>query len=289
MILAALLIKHMFNVPAFFFMHTDWLEYIERTTSATRHERDRIRRILRWVYSQFDGIFVLNREHQTWLSSHEIGLDPEKVFLTAHHATPPPEGVEPINKQSLFPDASNDTPVLFAAGRLSKEKGCEDIIDIYTLVKAQLPDVRLVIAGTGPEEKTMRNALPDAHFTGWVSQAQLAACYQGLDLFVFPSRFDTFGNVLLEAFSNGMPAISYRTKGPADIIQHGTSGYLVDSAQAMADQIVAHFRNREVHRELRAGALKRARDFNADSIMSQFIADMGLEPPVCAMEARSAA
>ena len=283
MIAAALLIKQMFNVPAFFFMHTDWLEYIEQSTSVTRHERDRVRRILRLIYSQFDGIFVLNTEHQDWLASHEMGIPPEKVFLTAHHAAPAIEGVTPIKKEQIFPDATAATPVLLAAGRLSREKGCQDIIDIYRSARKRLPDLRLVVAGTGPEEEAMRAALPEAHFLGWVSQEELAAYYQGLDLFIFPSRFDTFGNVLLEAFSNGMPAISYRCKGPADIIRHNECGYLVSTADEMSAQIVEHFASPSRHADLRRAALARAKDFNADRIMSQFIADMGLEPPACSL------
>jgi glycosyltransferase involved in cell wall biosynthesis len=289
MVLAALLIRHMFNVPALFFMHTDWLEYIERTTEATRYERDRARRILRLLYSQFDGIFVLNREHKAWLSSHEMGIPPEKVFLTAHHAIPPSPTVRPVSKQALFPGATEDTPVLFTAGRLSREKGCDDIVAVYQRARKSLPDLRLVIAGTGPEEDALRAALPDAHFLGWVSQDDLAACYQGLDLFIFPSRFDTFGNVLLEAFSNGMPAVSYDCKGPADLILDGRCGYLVDSVDAMADRIVEYFRNPARQRAFREAALARARDFDADRIMAQFVADMGLEPPSCPLEARDAA
>ena len=289
MIAAALLIKLMYNVPAFFFMHTDWLEYLERTTNASRHERDRLRRILRLLYRQFDGIFVLNREHKAWLSSHEMGIEPDRVFLTAHHAIPPSPNVTPISKQSLFPDAQDDTPVLFAAGRLSLEKGCEDIVDVYRRSKGALPDLRLVIAGTGPEEEAMRAALPDAHFLGWVSQEQLAACYQGFDLFLFPSRFDTFGNVLLEAFSNGMPAISYACKGPADIILDGECGYLVETPAEMAEKVIEHFRNPARHLRFRDAALGRAKDFDADRIMSQFVADMGLEPPSCPIETRTAA
>ncbi|MEE4277334.1 MAG: glycosyltransferase [Halieaceae bacterium] len=289
MIAAALLIKYMYNVPALFFMHTDWLEYVERTASATRHERDRLRRILRLIYSQFDGIFVLNQEHKAWLSSHEISIPPEKVFLTAHHVNPPSPGVRPISKQALFPDATERTPVLFAAGRLSREKGCEDIIEVYRQAKRSIPDLRLVIAGMGPEEEAMRAALPEAHFLGWVSQDELASYYQGLDLFLFPSRFDTFGNVLLEAFSNGMPAVSYACKGPADLILDGRCGYLVDTPREMATRIVEHFRDTARHDAFREAAIARSRDFDANRIMGQFLADMVLTPPACPLETRSAA
>ena len=59
-----------------------------------------------------------------------------------------------------------------------------------------------------------------------------------LDLFVFPSQFDTFGNVILEAFSQGMPVVAYNRKGPADIIQDHGCGYLVNTIDEMSDRIV---------------------------------------------------
>jgi glycosyltransferase involved in cell wall biosynthesis len=160
---------------------------------------------------------------------------------------------------------------------------------VYRAARERIPDLRLVIAGTGPEEAAMRAALPEACFLGWVSQERLAACYQGLDMFLFPSRFDTFGNVLLEAFSNGMPAISYRCKGPADLILHERCGFLVDSVEEMSERVVAYLSQPGLHARFREAARARAREFNPDRIMAQFIADMGLAPPVCAMRTRSAA
>jgi hypothetical protein len=127
MVAVALFLKYMFNVPCYFFMHTDWIEYIKCTTQATPHERDRIRRLLRLLYSQFDGVFVLNREHRDWLIGHEMELDSEKVFLTAHHAPSVEAGIKPIDKRELFADADADTPVLFIACRLSAEKGILDL------------------------------------------------------------------------------------------------------------------------------------------------------------------
>ena len=100
-------------------MHTDWIEYIKCTTQATQHERDRIRRLLRLLYSQFDGIFVLNREHRDWLTGFEMQIDSERVFLTAHHAPKVDMPIKPVRKSDLFPDADDDTPVLFIACRLS--------------------------------------------------------------------------------------------------------------------------------------------------------------------------
>lgn len=276
---ASLLIKHMFNVPSYFFMHTDWLDFIKDNTDLTQHERDRIRRLLRFFYQQYSGVFVLNNDHRDWLTGHEMQLEPERVHLTAHHTQPHDESVVPIRKQELFADANDDTPILLAAGRLSREKGIFDLPQIMARVKEELPDARLVIAGTGPAEKELRKLLPDALFLGWVDKPLIRQLYAGLDMFLFPSRFDTFGNVALEAFTYGMPVIAYNCKGPKDIVEHEVSGYLVEDIEQMGRRIIDFFAQKDAATAMRAAATRRSLDYQAEPIMGQFLIDLGLADP----------
>ena len=280
MLLVALFLRYMFNVPAYFFMHSDWIEYIRCNLDITRHERDRVRRLLRLLYGQFDGVFALNSQHRDWLTGQEMQLEPARVHLTAHHAPEPLTPVVPVDRRELFADASADTPVLFLASRLSREKGLADLSAILSLARESLPDLRLVVAGAGPEEASLRAALPDACLLGWVERPRLAQLYAGLDLFIFPTRFDTFGNVLLEAFSYGMPAVAYNCKGPADIVQHGKSGWLADDIEGMATAIVRHFTAPGDRQALRAGARCRAADYSPERIMTRYLQDLGL-PGAC--------
>jgi len=289
MVAVALYLKYMFNIPCFFFMHTDWLEYIKSTTNATRHERDRIRRLLRLLYNQFDGIFVLNREHRDWLTGFEMELPEERIFLTAHHAPTVDTRATPVRKADLFEDANDDTPVLFVACRLSAEKGLADLPEILAQARQALPDLRLVIAGSGPAEEELKKLLPDTHFMGWVDKSTLASLYAGLDLFIFPSRFDTFGNVLLEAFAHGMPAIAYNCKGPRDIIEHEKSGYLAADSADMAGKIIGHFSWPNKRAAMRAAALARARQYSPERIMTEYVQNLGLPAPACILEHRSVA
>ena len=127
--------------------------------------------------------------------------------------------------------ADKDTPVLLYAGRLSKEKGILEVADIYARVKRVVPDTRLVVAGLGPDEALFKELLPDAHFTGWIGKDQLFSLYASVDLKVFPSRFDTFGNVVLEALTYGLPVAAYDCIGPADIVEHNRSGFLAEGCR----------------------------------------------------------
>jgi len=276
MAIVALLLKFMFNVPSYFFMHTDWIDFAKHTTDLDQHERDRIRRMLRALYKRFEGVFVLNSDHRDWLTGREMQLEAERVYLTAHHAQPRHPTASPIDKSELFSDASADTPILFTACRLSPEKGIFELPRILSQARASLPDLRLVIAGTGPAEAELKAALPEARFLGRVDRQRMAELYLGLDLFVSPSRFDTFGNVILEALAHGMPAVAYNCKGPKDILADGQSGYLVESIEEMGDRIVSHFQHPEAREAMRRSAMARAALYQAEPIMNRFLHDLGL-------------
>ena len=234
---------------------------------------------MRALYSRFDGVFVLNREHRDWLTGYEMQLPPERVFLTAHHTAPRDVRVQPVRKADLIPGANDQTPVLFIACRLSQEKGIFDLPEIVREARLSVPGLKIVIAGSGPASADLQKAMPDAEFVGWQTREQLASLYLGLDLFVFPSRFDTFGNVLLEAMTHGMPALAYNCKGPKDIIEHDVSGYLVEDTDTMAEAVVRFFSDRDGRTVMRENARKRAARFQAEPIMQQFLADLGLDYP----------
>jgi len=280
MAVVSMFLQQMFNVPSFFFMHTDWIDFIKHTTDLNQYERDRIRRLMRALYNRYDGIFVLNQEHKAWLTGHEMQLDKDKVFLTAHHTQPRNQQIKPIAKQSLISGATDQTPVLFIACRISEEKGLFDLPEIIQLAKQRLPELKIVIAGSGPATEKLKQAMPDAVFLGWQSKEQLASLYLGLDLFIFPSRFDTFGNVILEAFVHGMPTLAYDCKGPKDIIQHNVNGYLVENTTEMAEKVVEFFTHPNKQKSMRQQAVQRASEYQAEPIMEEFLANLGLDAPI---------
>jgi glycosyltransferase involved in cell wall biosynthesis len=202
------------------------------------------------------------------------------VFLTAHHTQSRDIGLRKISKASIIPGANDDTPVLFIACRISKEKGIFDLPEIVERAQKHIPNLKIVVAGSGPAEEQLKQALPDAIFLGWQDKKQLASLYLGLDLFVFPSRFDTFGNVILEAFVHGMPTVAFNCKGPKDIIQNNKNGYLVDDIAGMSDKIIEYFSNPKIQHTMQQKTLQRAAEYQAEPIMQQFLHDIGLELPV---------
>ena len=85
-----------------------------------------------------------------------------------------------------------------------------------------------VLVGDGPDFATMKSKYPDAHFVGVKKKKDLADHYRSADLFVFPSKTDTFGMVLVEAMACGLPVAAYPVTGPIDIITEGYLGALND-------------------------------------------------------------
>jgi glycosyltransferase involved in cell wall biosynthesis len=118
-------------------------------------------------------------------------------------------------------------PVFLYVGRVAVEKNIE------AFLKLDLPGTKLVV-GDGPSRKELEAKYPAAIFTGARQGEDLAKLYAGADAFVFPSRTDTFGLVLLEALASGTPVAAYPVTGPIDVIGKAPVGVLKDDLAAAA-------------------------------------------------------
>jgi glycosyltransferase involved in cell wall biosynthesis len=106
-------------------------------------------------------------------------------------------------------------------GRVAVEKNIEAFLDL------DVPGSKVVV-GDGPDLEQLRQKYPDVLFTGARFGKALARYVAAADVFVFPSKTDTFGLVLLEAMACGVPVAAYPVTGPADVVQHGLTGSLSD-------------------------------------------------------------
>ena len=110
-------------------------------------------------------------------------------------------------------------PIFLTVGRVSIEK------NISAFLVLDLPGSKVVV-GDGPLLEKLRRRHPDVHFLGRREGADLARLYAAADVFVFPSRSDTFGLVLLEALASGVPVAAYPVPGPLDVIGDSGAGVL---------------------------------------------------------------
>lgn len=136
----------------------------------------------------------------------------------------------------LFTPISNPTfaaPVVLSVGTLIPTKGHATLIRAIPALAAEFPDLRFEIIGEGPERAPLQELCAQlqvaekAQFLGRQSRKQVAAAMQRCTLFALASRYEGLGCVYLEAMSAGKPAIGCRGQGIAEVIQHGSNGFLV--------------------------------------------------------------
>jgi glycosyltransferase involved in cell wall biosynthesis len=132
-----------------------------------------------------------------------------------------PRGVDTKLFRPRDVDLCQPKPVFLCVGRIAVEKNLEAFLDL------DLPGTK-VIVGDGPARPELERAYPQAVFLGALHGEALAAVYAAADVFVFPSRTDTFGLVLLEALASGLPVAAFPVTGPSDVIGTAPVGVLRD-------------------------------------------------------------
>jgi phosphatidylinositol alpha 1,6-mannosyltransferase len=131
-------------------------------------------------------------------------------------------------------DGNDREPVLGFVGRFSVEKNVALLGQIQQKLDESHEKFHFLMVGHGGEEAWLRERLHRAEFTGVLRGEALARAYANMDLFVFPSHTDTFGNVVLEALASGVPAIVTPDGGPRTIVRDGETGRIVTDDQFAA-------------------------------------------------------
>jgi glycosyltransferase involved in cell wall biosynthesis len=127
-----------------------------------------------------------------------------------------------VDRDIFFPkDYERDDRLhLVCVARVSKEKNLEDFFEL------DYPNARKIMVGDGPMLEIYKKKYPDVEFVGFKTGNDLAYYYNLADVFVFPSRWETFGIVMIEAMACGTPVAAYPCQGPEDVIEDGVTGYM---------------------------------------------------------------
>ena len=161
-------------------------------------------RLLRWFHAPAAATMVPTEGLRRELAGHGFG----RLVVWSRG----------VNTAMFRPKPRRDwglpRPVLLTVGRVAIEKNLQAFLDL------DLPGSKVVV-GDGPLLPHLRGAYPDATFTGALRGAELAEAYAGADAFVFPSRTDTFGLVLLESMACGTPVAAFPVPGPLDVVPQG--------------------------------------------------------------------
>jgi phosphatidylinositol alpha 1,6-mannosyltransferase len=162
-------------------------------------------------------------------------------------------------------DANDREPVLGFVGRFSIEKNVAQLAQIQQELDENREKFHFLMVGHGGEEVWLRERLHRAEFTGVLRGEALARAYANMDLFVFPSHTDTFGNVVLEALASGVPAIVTPDGGPRTIVRDGETGRIVPDDQ-FAAAIAGILADPAGHQRMRQAARAHAVNASWDSV-----------------------
>lgn len=234
--------------------HTHFPDYVAKRTGLPAAW---FWRYIRWFHGPAQAVLVSTRSVREQLRAHGIaqvrpwGRGVDQAGFTPD-ACPP----------AMFADLPR--PIQLYVGRIAVEKNLE------AFLRSGHPGTK-VIVGDGPARAALEQAFPDALFAGPMSGAALAGAYAGADVFVFPSRTDTFGLVMIEALACGTPVAAYPVTGPIDIVTRETGGLAETLDEAIALALTKD----------RAACAAYGRSFTWEASARQFLS--GLHPVAPAM------
>lgn len=204
------------KVPFTTAYHTQFPDYLARRTGLPA---SLFWPYIRWFHAPAERIMVATETISTQLREQGLnrlthwsrGVD---LACFSQQAPPPPEY------------AGLPGPILLYVGRVAVEKNIE------AFLACDYPGTKVVV-GDGPARSALQAKFPEAHFLGKRTGRELAGCYAGADVFVFPSRTDTFGLVMIEALACGTPVAAFPVAGPLDIITDDVGALSNDLARAI--------------------------------------------------------
>jgi glycosyltransferase involved in cell wall biosynthesis len=118
---------------------------------------------------------------------------------------------------------------LLCVSRVSKEKNLEAFFEL------DYPGYQKIMVGDGPMLETYKKQYPSVHFTGFKTGVDLARYYANAEVFVFPSRWETFGIVMIEAMACGTPVAAFQCDGPLDVIDQAETGFMNENLKHAVD------------------------------------------------------
>ncbi len=194
--------------------HTHFPDYVAKRTGMPA---EWVWKYIRWFHSASSKVLVSTSSVRRILNAHGVAH-------TVHWG-------RGVDLENFTPDASPPTvfaqlprPIQLYVGRVAIEK------NIAAFLHSHYPGSKVVV-GDGPALATLGAQFPGVHFLGALSGRELAGAYARADVFVFPSRTDTFGLVMIEALACGTPVAAYPVSGPADVVTPAT-GALDESLDA---------------------------------------------------------
>lgn len=167
-------------------------------------------------------------------------------------------------------------PTIFAAGRMSLQKGMDMLVEAVPMVLASYPDARFIISGSGPEKEPVvekareMNVMDKIIFLDTLPRQKYIDLMRAVDIVAVPSRNEPFGIIVLEAWAAGKPVVATTAGGPREFVWHNVNGFHVEAnPQGLAHGLGSLLANHEYGRWMGANGRKACEDmFNWDNVAS---------------------
>ena len=263
------LAAHRLRVPLLASWHTNLHQYAERRalpllfflpSNWRKHLGAHIREISFRLTARFYEIpRVLMAPNRELIELLERATD-KPCFLMARG----------VDADLFHPRLRNRQPQTFTVGyvgRLTREKNVEILVEIENLLRQKgITEYQFLIVGQGSSESYLRAKLKNRIFAGVLHGEDLARAYANMDVFLFPSRTDTFGNVVLEALAAGTPALVTDQGGPQFIVRPGETGFICRKPVEFVEHLIHLRNNPDELAALRLNARRQAESASWDSV-----------------------
>jgi len=256
--LAAMYVASKLGVPMVGSFHTDLAEYARLLSGSTRLG-DLMREYMRWPYGKCSQILVPSEATRQTLVDSRIDAARIRIWKRGVSA----ERFSPARRSPVLREhwgVDENRLALLYVGRVSKEKGLALLTPLGERLRKSGVDHQLIVAGDGPMRNDLEAACPNAIFTGTLTTDEVADAMASSDIFVFPSRTETAGNVVLEAQASGLPVLVTDAGGAREQMLDGRTGHVCDG---LAD-FHAHIVDMAFHPEHRSAMSSRARSHALD-------------------------
>ena len=250
-------LSRLLNIPCIETYHTFFEEYLYHYVPLVP------KKLMRMVAKRF-SLHQGNSLHGMVVPSHPM-LHVLKNYGISTHAEVIPTGIEPdsfvLGDRATFRKNYNipqNRPVLLFVGRVAHEKNIGFLLKVVDQARKIIPDVLFVIAGEGPARESLMQDVKElglsdnVMFIGYLDRhTELNNCYRSADIFIFASRTETQGLVLLEAMAQGVPVVSTAELGTRDVLMEGMGVWIAKEELAdFSEKVVKMLSNADLRKEL---------------------------------------
>jgi len=266
------------HIPVISIYHTHFISYVDyylrKAPFFIDFVKSRVSVSQRGFYNHCDKIYVPSESIMDELAGMDIESSRMKIWK---------RGIDsglfsPLKRDTAYIRAltGNDRPNILFASRLVWEKNLDTLMRIYEVCQKEKRDYNFIIAGDGMARKFCENKMKHAVFTGKIGHEQLAVLYASADIFLFPSVSETYGNVVLEAMTSGLPCVIADKGGSADFIQHGVNGFKCSPFDEydFIEKLEVLLSSASLHRQFSEKGLLVSQSFNWNKLSHTYFEDL---------------